>query len=67
MSTTNLQTELPRSDDTGRDTRSYIFDAFINPDLQAVCAVAAIGLLLTICLARAFPINDVIGLIGQID
>jgi DNA-binding phage protein len=56
MSTTNLRTELSRSGDTRRETVSRAFDALANPDLQAVCAVAAIGLLLNVVLARLFPI-----------
>jgi adenine/guanine phosphoribosyltransferase-like PRPP-binding protein len=43
---------------------SHLLDVLHDPDLQVVFAVAAIGLLLTAALARAFPINDALNLIG---
>jgi hypothetical protein len=44
---------------------SHLLDVLHDPDLQVVFAIAAIGLLLTASLARAFPIGDVLNLIGQ--
>ncbi len=48
-------------------TVSRIFDILINQDLLAVSGFAAIGLLLTICLARVFPVADIVSAIGQLD
>jgi Ni/Fe-hydrogenase subunit HybB-like protein len=42
-------------------------EALHNPDLQVVLGFAAIGLLVTVVLARAFPISDVLNLIAQLD
>jgi Ni/Fe-hydrogenase subunit HybB-like protein len=44
-----------------------LFEALHNPDLQVVVGVAAIGLLVTAVLARAFPISDVLNLIAQLN
>ena len=46
---------------------SALFEALYNPDLQVVLGVAAIGLLLTAVLARAFPISDVLNLVALLD
>ncbi len=48
-------------------TASRVYDIFINQDFLAVCGFSAIGLLLTICLARVFPIADIVSAIGQLD
>ena len=45
---------------------SHLLDVLHDPNLQVVFAVAAIGLLLTAALARAFPISDALNLIGQL-
>ncbi len=67
MSTTNLRTELPGNGHTRPEMVSPVFDALTNPDLLAVCAIAAIGLLLTVVVARLFPIGDVVNLIALVD
>jgi hypothetical protein len=38
--------------------RAGIWSALADPDLQDVCVFALIGLLLTLCLASAFPLVD---------
>ncbi len=48
-------------------TLSRVCNILIDQDLLAVCGFAAVGLLLTICLARVFPIADIVNAIGQID
>ena len=46
---------------------SALLQALYNPDLQVVVGVAAIGLLLTVVLTRAFPISDALNLVAQLD
>ncbi len=64
---TNFQTELPQVSKTNQEMISSIRDTLSDPDLLAVCAVAVIGLLLTVVLARLFPISDVVNLIALVD
>ena len=64
---TRLQTSIPGERATARTARSGLFEIFANPDLFATCAVAAIGLLLTLALARLYPVSDALILIGQMN
>ena len=56
-----MATELPRR--PSRRIRYEIFESFNNPDLIAVCAFAFGGLLITIVLARIFPLDKAIDLL----
>jgi hypothetical protein len=47
--------------------QSALSEALHNPDLQVVLGVAAIGLLLTGVLTRAFPISDALNLVALLD
>ena len=42
-------------------------DSLKNRDFLAVCLFVALGLVLMICLASMYPVNDTISLIGQFD
>jgi len=64
---TRLQASISGERATVRTARSGLFDIFANPDLFATCAVAAIGLLLTLVLARLYPVSDALILIGQMN
>ena len=64
---TRLQTSISAERATVRTARSGFFDIAANPDLFATCAVAAIGLLLTLALARLYPVSDALILIGQMN
>ena len=64
---TRLQTGISGERATVRTARSSLFDISANPDLFATCAVAAIGLLLTLVLARLYPVSDALILIGQMN
>ena len=64
---TRLQTGISGERATVRTARSGLFDIFANPDLFATFAVAAIGLLLTLVLARLYPVSDALILIGQMN
>ena len=45
---------------SGRILRKLVkFDILANPDLLVVCGFAIIGLLLTFCLVRFLPIDDI--------
>jgi hypothetical protein len=46
------------------DTKSTIWT---NPDLLAVCRFSAVGLLLTIIIAHAFPISEIANLFALVD
>ena len=52
-----------------RNTKERLLDFLKNPDFLAVSLFCALGLVITICLASAFPVtlNDTISLIGQFD
>ncbi len=63
----SIQTESSHVSEANQDMVSRLRDTFTNPDLRAVCWFAAIGLLLTIVLARAFPISEVASLIALAD
>ncbi len=62
-----FRTESAGKPDAFARPASHLLAAIHNRDLQVLFAVAAIGLLLTAALARAFPIADVLNLIGQLD
>ncbi len=49
------------------DTKSLLWDALTNPDLLAVCGFSAVGLLLTIIIAHAFPIGELANLFALVD
>jgi hypothetical protein len=67
VSIARFRAEPARKRDGLAHSVSALFDALRNPDLQVVICVAAIGLLLTAVLARAFPISDVLNLVAQLD
>jgi hypothetical protein len=67
VSIARFPTESARKRDGLARSASALFEALYNPDLQVVLCVAAIGLLLTAVLARAFPISDVLNLVAQLD
>jgi hypothetical protein len=52
-----------------RSTKERFLDFLKNPDFLAIFLFSALGLVITICLASAFPVtlNDTISLIGQFD
>jgi hypothetical protein len=56
-----MATELPRR--PSRGIRFEIFEWLKNPDVVAVCAFAFSGLLITIVLARIFPLEKAIDLL----
>jgi hypothetical protein len=56
-----MATELPRR--PSRRIRYETFGWLHNPDLVAVCAFAFVGLLITIVLARIFPLDKAIDLL----
>jgi len=58
MERTAFRVEWPRDHSNEFATRSRIWAALSEPDLQAVCLFVAIGLLLTLCLAVALPLDD---------
>jgi hypothetical protein len=62
---TKLQTHVSGAHTTMRAALSGIMDLFANPDVFATCAVAAIGLLLTLALARLYPVSEALILLGQ--
>ena len=39
---------------------SRLFEAIADPDLLVVCGFSAVGLLLTVCLIRVLPFDDLI-------
>ena len=53
--------------DFGRHTFLTFLDSLKDRDLLAVCLFVALGLVLMICLASMYPVNDTISLIGQFD
>jgi hypothetical protein len=67
VSIARFRTEPTRKRDGLVQLVSALSAALHNPDLQVVVRVAAIGLLITAVLARAFPISDVLNLIAQVD
>ena len=67
MSIARFRTEPARKRDGLAQSASALFEALHNPDLQVVLGVAAIGLLLTAVLTRAFPISDALNLVAQLD
>ncbi len=67
MSIARFRSEPARKRDGLAQSASAWLEALHNPDLQVVVGVAAIGLLVTAVLARAFPISDVLNLIAQLD
>jgi hypothetical protein len=64
---TKLQTQASGTHTTMRAAVSRMLDVFANPDLFATFAVAAIGLLLTLALARLYPLGDALILLGQMN
>ena len=67
MSIARFRTEPARKRDVIAQSASQLLDVVHNRDLQVVFAVAAIGLLLTAALLRAFPISDTLNLIATLD
>ena len=67
MSIARFRTEPARKRDGLAYSASALLEALRNPDLQVVLGVAAIGLLLTAMLTRAFPISDALNLVAQLD
>jgi hypothetical protein len=67
VSIARFRTEPARKRDGLAQSASALFEALHNPDLQVVLGVAAIGLLLTAVLTRAFPISDAMNLVAQLD
>jgi len=67
VSIARYRTEPARKRDGLAQSASALFEALHNPDLQVVLGVAAIGLLLTAVLTRAFPISDALNLVVQLD
>jgi hypothetical protein len=67
VSIARFRTEPASKRDGLAHSASALFEALHNPDLQVVVCVAAIGLLLTAVLVRAFPISDVLNLVAQLD
>jgi hypothetical protein len=67
VSIARYRTEPARKRDGLAQSASALFEALHNPDLQVVLGVAAIGLLLTAVLTRAFPISDALNLVAQLD
>ena len=67
VSIARFRTEPTRKRDGLAQSVSALSEALHNPDLQVVFGVAAIGLLITAVLARAFPISDVLNLIAQLN
>jgi hypothetical protein len=53
--------------DFGRHTFLTFLDSLKDRDFLAVCLFVALGLVLMICLASMYPVNDTISLIGQFD
>jgi hypothetical protein len=41
-----------------RNAEQNWIDVLRDPDLQSVCLIALIGLLIAACLASAFPLDD---------
>lgn len=67
MSIARFRSEPARKRDGLAQSASALFEALHNPDLQVVLGVAAIGLLLTAVLTRAFPISDALNLVALLD
>jgi hypothetical protein len=67
VSIARFRTEPARKRDGLAHSASALFDVLRNPDLQVVLGVAAVGLLLTVVLTRAFPISDALNLVAQLD
>lgn len=67
MSIARFRTEPARKHDGLAHSASALLEALRNPDLQVVLGVAALGLLLTAVLTRAFPISDALNLVAQLD
>jgi hypothetical protein len=62
-----FRTEPACKRDGVAQSASALLQAIHNPDLQVVVGVAAIGLLVTVVLTRAFPISDALNLVAQLD
>lgn len=62
---TKLSTHVSGAHTTIRAAIAGASNTFTNPDLFATIAVAAIGLLLTLALARLYPVGDALILLGQ--
>jgi hypothetical protein len=65
VAATKLSAHVSGAHTTIRPALSAASDTFGNPDLFATIAVAAIGLLLTLALARLYPLGDALILLGQ--
>ena len=63
--TTKLQATRASSIYAMLQTASATFEELTNQDLLAVAAVSAIGVLVTLALARNYPIGDALALLGQ--
>ena len=62
---TKLFTHVSGAHTTIRSAIAWASDTLANPDLFVTLAVAAIGLLLTVALARLYPVSDALILLGQ--
>jgi hypothetical protein len=62
---TKLFTHVSGAHTTIRSAIAWVSDTLANPDLFVTLAVAAIGLLLTLALARLYPVGDALILLGQ--
>lgn len=62
---TKLFTHVSGAHTTIRSAIAGASDTLANPDLFVTLAVAAIGLLLTLALARLYPLGDALILLGQ--
>jgi hypothetical protein len=62
-----MRTDSSDRRDFGRHTFLTFLDSLKTRDFLAVCLFVALGLVLTICLTRMYPVNDTISLIGQFD
>jgi hypothetical protein len=56
-----MATESPRR--PSRGVAWNLFDSLKNPDFVAVCVFAIIGLLMTILMARIFPLDKAVDLL----
>ena len=61
---TNVRAELHHVGKTEHGIVARLFEALADPDLLVVCGFAAVGLLLTVCLARVLPFDDVINVLA---
>jgi hypothetical protein len=61
---TNVPTDLDHNGKTDHGTASHLVQALLDPDLLVVCWFAAVGVLLTVCLIRVVPFDDLINVLA---